>query len=145
MRFSFIYFSFFALLLIFIFALDLVSIKTFGQRLSGTKFISLFHGNPKTNIFIGNFPIMPFVIGAILLLWNWWIVLDWLHSRLGMFTRADEKVVRFFWQGLSAILFFLLIMLSIYNTKSLELKDLSVGRTPETSLKANPVMTLLFN
>lgn len=142
--FSFGYFAFFALLLTLIFALDLVSIKTFGQRLNGTKFISLFQGNPRTGSFIGNFPIMPFIIGTTLLIWLWWMVIEWLHTWLGMFSRADEKVVRFFWQGLTVVIYITLIMLSISLTTGLDIKELSIGRSLETALKVNPVLTLLF-
>lgn len=142
--FSFGYFSLSVFLLGIFYVLDLVSIKTFGQRLSGSKIISLFQGNPRKGSFFGNFPILAIITGFTLFLWLWWLLIEWLHMKLGMLTRAEEKSVRLLWYGLTFSIFFFIMFYSVSETIATPVKDLSVGRSKSTSLKVNPVLTFFL-
>jgi hypothetical protein len=139
------YFSVGLFLILLVYALDLVSIKTFGQRLSGTKFMSLFRGNPRKGEFVGNFPIIYFTVGVILAGWVWWMLIDYLHIWLGMMDRAIEKSQRFLWYSITLIVFATMIWFSIRGTVVYKYPlELSVGRSTESALKVNPIFSLLF-
>jgi hypothetical protein len=145
MLFSFGYFSLVLFLILAIYALDLVSIKTFGQRLSGSKINSLIAGNPRIGAFIGNFPLLAFLVGVVLSGWLWWWILDKLHIGLGMLDRALNKTERIAWYSLSIAIFVTFIWLSKNQTLDYKVPvDLVVGRSLVTALKANPVFSLLF-
>lgn len=143
MHFSFLYFSSAAFMLAVVFALDLVFIKTFGQRIFGVKFLTLFSGNPRSRLFATTFPYIPFIVGTTLMLWLWWLLVKWLHTFLGVFERAEVKMVRFTWYGLSLVIFVLLIWNSFTSVKNLKPHDLRIGTAPTTALQVNPVVTLL--
>lgn len=145
MLFSFGYFSLVLFLILLIYALDLVSIKTFGQRLSGTKIKSLITGNPRKGAFIGNFPILAFVVGLILSGWIWWWLLNKLHIGLGMLDRAINKSERFFWYGLTIAILITSTFFSKKQMLNFEFpSDLSIGRSMISALKVNPIFSLFF-
>jgi hypothetical protein len=145
LQFSLVYFSVSLFLILFFYSLDLVSIKTFGQRLSGTKFLSLFKGNPRRIDFLANFPVLAFVVGATLSIWVWWLLIKFLHLRLGIMDRAIRKTQRFGWHSATLIILLFLFWLGRMMIISYEVPgQIIVARSLETALKVNPVLSLLF-
>lgn len=144
-QFFLIFFSVTLFSILLIHAMDLVSIKTFGQRLSGSKIGILFRGNPKLKTYLRNFPIFSFIVGVVLTQWVWWIVINWLHLNLGILDRAINKVTRYTWFSVSCLIFTIFICLGIvlilkYNFP----EDIIIGQSINTSLKINPFFGLIF-
>jgi hypothetical protein len=138
------YFLFVAFILALIYAIDLVSIKTFGQRLVGAKFFALFNGHPKAAIFKSNFPFIPFIIITVLIMWVWWWLIDWLHTYLGTLDRAERTRHRYIWQAIAIGLHVSLISISVGIILKYIPKNLTIGKFPASALSNNPVLSLLF-
>ena len=138
------YFMLVAFLMALIYGLDLVFMKTFGQRLFGTKFFALFQGHPKAGAFRGNFPFFPFIVATLLMLWVWWLLIVWLYNFLGSMDRAERTAIRYSWQAIAVVIHLAFIFISIAMVSGFLPKDLSIGKAPATALADNPVLSLFF-
>jgi hypothetical protein len=138
------YFLFVALFLALVYGLDLVFMKTFGQRIFGAKFFALFQGHPKAGAFRQNFPLLPFMVATILMLWIWWLLIDWLYNFLGSMDRAERTVYRRSWQAIAITLHLGLIFLAIAMISGYVPRQLSVAKSQATALADNPVISLFF-
>jgi hypothetical protein len=144
MYFGLIFFSFFGMLFALIYGLDLVFIKILSSRISGET-IGLVLSSPDTaKAFRKNVPYFALTTGVTLLVWVWWILIDWLYKALGAFARAEEKIVRLFWQSFCLLVFLIGIIKAGEYTSVLPNDAIFTNESLKESLSVNPVITLIF-
>ncbi len=144
MLFGFIFFCFFGFLFAIVYGLDLVCIKMFSSRISGLTFMGIMENPAASKAFRKNIPYLALVTGVSMLVWIWWLVIEWLHRTLGVIVRAEEKILRLFWQSLALLVFCLGFLKSGVYTDFLPDNSILTNENLKAALTANPVLTLLF-
>jgi hypothetical protein len=138
------YFLFVAFLLAFIYGFDLVFIKTFGQRIIGTEFMAVFNDYTQAVALRANFPMVPFFVANLVMLWVWWLLLERLYNFLGSMDRPEHKVYRYTWQVIAMVLHLAFIFISINIIAGYNPMEFIIGKSPDTALADNPVLSLFF-
>lgn len=142
--FGLIFFCFFGFVFAIVYGLDLLCIKMLSSRISG-KTLQAIMENPTTSMaFRKGIPYMALITGVTLLVWVWWLLIEWLHKTLGAFVRAEEKSLRLFWQSLVLLVFCLGFLKAAAYTDFLPDAAILTNSNLQMALTANPVLTLLF-
>jgi hypothetical protein len=134
----------FGFLYAIVYGLDLVFIKILASRISGDTFASLAEDPVTSKVFRKNIPYLALITGVTLLVWVWWLLIEWLYKTLGTIARAEQKVVRLFWQSLSLLVFFVAFIKTAEYTGLLPDEAIITDENLKEAIAANPVLTLLF-
>jgi hypothetical protein len=144
MLFGMIFFSFFGILFALVYGLDLVFIKILSSRISGGSMQVVMDSQETAKTFRKNIPYLALTTGVTLLVWVWWILIDWLYRTLGAIARAEETIVRLFWQSLCIAVFLFGFIQAGDYTSFLSNEAIMTDENLKEALTANPVITLLF-
>ena len=142
--FGLLYFVVISLLFSLVYGLDLVFIKVLSTRISGETFGAISDNPALGKAFRRNIPYFALFTAVTLLVWVWWLIIEWLYKRLGIIGRADEKVVRLFWQSLFILLFFIGAINNVETTRNLGDSAINTDGNIKGAFAFNPVLTLLF-
>lgn len=142
-RIGIVLFVLFGLVCMLVNMLDLLYLRDFERRPIAADFTNLFSlEQERMPEFSGKLPVIPLTIAIGIASWLWWMLLDWMHGRLGSFGRAKEKKVRYTWQVVTAIGFTLLLSFSWYQASVRPGHGLLEGEDSFVTLTYNPLQLI---
>lgn len=139
------YFTVVLLVILLVYAVDLVFIKTTGGRLWGSGLAALFTNSKFSHAFLANIPVLALSVGCVLGCWVFWKVLDRLHILLGVLEREQKKMARIGWYVGTVLFFSVCIGYSLHFTQRYTNPEkLNTGNYFNQAITTNPVVNIMM-